>query len=434
MRLPLFQATNLIDEHGLLHPSVLAWVARQQNAVLLETSRPEEGEHRNYLFLHPIRVVRCTHLAEIESSLHQIHLAVREGYYAAGFMSYEAGYAFEERLDAPMSPTAPLLWFGIYDAPAIYDHQRRAWATGGEIATLQSAARSPSAERNQDHALDITPALSEAEYHQAIAAIRDHIARGDTYQVNFTFKLRFPCTVSPSSLYWRLRDRQRVSYSALLACGNHAILSFSPELFFRIQQDEITLKPMKGTAPRGCTPEEDELQRRVLLHSEKNRAENLMIVDLLRNDVGRVAETGSVQVSRFFDLEGFETVWQATSTITAKLRPHTTVLDLMRSMFPCGSVTGAPKIHTMQIIRTLEKEPRGVYTGCIGFFAPHLRHAVFNVAIRTVVLDHATGMGEMGVGSGVVWDSDSEAEYRECLLKARFLSLTSMVSSPSHYC
>lgn len=194
-----------------------------------------------------------------------------------------------------------------------------------------------------------------------------------------------------------------------------------PSFFFRCDENHITLKPMKGTARRGRTTIEDEQQRQWLANSAKNRAENLMIVDLLRNDVGRVAQTGTVHVPRFFEIERYETVQQATSTITAELKPETTVTELMRCLFPCGSVTGAPKIRTMQIIHELEKEPRGIYTGSIGFFSPQ-RRAVFNVAIRTVMLDRKTGAGEMGIGSGIVWDSDNTAEYHECLLKARFLT------------
>ena len=244
------QATYLIDKHGLLQPSVLAWVTQQQNAVLLETARLEEDEYRNYIFLNPARVIHCTHLAQVENSLHQIHEALQEGYYAAGFMSYEAGYAFEKRLGAAVSPAVPLLWFGIYNAPAIYNHHRRAWENGGEVITMQTAAQGPSLEWSPREALNIEPSLSEAEYHRALAEIRDRIARGDTYQVNFTFKLKFPFTASPALLYCRLRGRQRVGYSALLSCGNRAILSFSPELFFRVQDDEMTLRPRTGAAPR----------------------------------------------------------------------------------------------------------------------------------------------------------------------------------------
>lgn len=411
----------IINAHEL-QPGILAWVFRQQNAILLETSRPGGGEARSYFFLNPLHIVQCACLSQVENCLAHIHQALRDGYHAAGFLGYEAGYAFEKRLATTVRTSTPLLWFGIYDAPAVYNHHHQGWERGGKkIAEMDSALRNTNAPPAQIENLHVAPTLGEAEYHRAITAIKNHIAAGDTYQVNFTFKLKFPFRGSAAALYCHLRQRQRVGYAALLSCGAFAILSFSPELFFRIYNRRMVLKPMKGTAPRGRTPEEDERQRLALRHSEKNRAENLMIVDLLRNDAGRIARTGSVRVQRFFDLEGYETVWQATSTITAELRPRITVVDLMRCLFPSGSVTGAPKIRTMQIIRELEKEPRGVYCGSIGFFAPHLRHAVFNVAIRTLALDQQAGTGEMGVGSGVVWDSDAASEYRECLLKSRFL-------------
>ncbi len=397
-----------------------AWLAQQPQSVFFETTRPDAENFRSYLFLHPLRVVQCHSLQEIASGLHQIQQALQAGYYAAGFLSYEAGYAFEPRLHANVSLPVPLLWFGIYAAPFIYNHRQGAWETGAEEISKIPCARAEQSPEAME-AIALTPTLSEAEYSRALTAIKNYIAAGDTYQVNFTFKLKFPFAGSPAALYCRLRQKQRTGYSALLACGEHTILSFSPELFFRVEDDKITLKPMKGTAPRGDSPEEDGQQRQALLYSEKNRAENLMIVDMLRNDVGRIARTGSVQAPRLFELEPYETVWQATSTITAKLRPRATVPELMRCLFPCGSVTGAPKIRTMQIIRELEREPRGIYTGCLGFFSPQ-KEAVFNVAIRTLVLNRSNGTGEMGVGSGVVWDSEAAAEYHECLLKAKFLS------------
>jgi len=413
-------------EPNLLPPEILDWVLQQPHAVLLETSRPGGDERRSYIFLHPLRVLQCTHLSEVSECLHLLQQYLGQGYYAAGFLSYEAGYAFEKRLTSPAASALPLVRFGIFPAPWVYNHHDDCWEMGeAEIHKLALPA-APQRNAGQFHpTLNLSPSLAAADYHRAIGAIKTHIARGDTYQVNFTFKVKFPFAGAPAALYQQLRARQRVGYGALLRWDEHTALSFSPELFFRVHDRDITLKPMKGTAPRGLTPEEDDRERQSLLHSEKNRAENLMIVDLLRNDVGRIAMTGSVRVMRFFELEKYETVWQATSTITAKLRPQITVLDLMRSLFPCGSVTGAPKIRTMQIIRALEQEPRGVYCGSIGFFAPGLRQAIFNVAIRTVVLDHARGAGEMGVGSGVVWDSDPAAEYRECLLKARFLPVAS---------
>ncbi|MEK7729268.1 MAG: aminodeoxychorismate synthase component I [candidate division KSB1 bacterium] len=412
-------AAPLLDEAGAFHANLLRWLEQQDGALLLETTRVTNEETQSLLFTQPCKVAQCHELAAVSITLQEIEHALRAGYYVAGFLTYEAGYAFEKTLPTPRLPDAPLVWFGIYETPIIYDHRERRFVCGEEKARglheqLRHAAEE-AAEANPQ------PSLTKEEYTRAIAAIKNHIARGDTYQVNFTFKLKFPLQHSAAAWYQRLRRAQRVSYAALLSLPEQHILSFSPELFFRLEERRLTLRPMKGTAARGRTLAEDEEQRRALSRSEKERAENVMIVDLLRNDAGRIAEIGSVQVPRLFELERYETVLQATSTITAQLRPEITIPELLRSLFPCGSITGAPKIRTMQIIHALEHEPRGVYTGAIGYFAPQ-RKAVFNVAIRTVVLDHKKGVAEMGIGSGVVWDSKPEAEYRECLLKARFLT------------
>ncbi|HLF20504.1 MAG TPA: aminodeoxychorismate synthase component I, partial [Bacteroidota bacterium] len=267
----------------------------------------------------------------------------------------------------------------------------------------------------------LRPSVTEPEYLKAVRKIKGYIEDGDTYQVNHTFKLKFDFSGSAADLYCRLRNAQHVAFSAFIRLEGSSILSFSPELFFRTEKNAITLKPMKGTSPRGRTLEEDQQMKSELSRSEKNRAENLMIVDLLRNDVGKIARTGTVKVSKFFEIEKYDTVFQATSTIRAKLRPGWTVAEIIRSLFPSGSVTGAPKIRTMQIINEVETEPRGIYTGAIGFVSPK-RQSVFNVAIRTVVLDHSSKTGEMGIGSGIVHDSIPEEEYRECFLKAKFLT------------
>ncbi len=409
----------LFNEEGAFSPGLLHWIERQSGAVLLETSRVTADETRSLLFTQPRQVIQCRELVEVSAKLREVEQALQAGYYVAGFLAYEAGSAFEKTLPAPRVAATPLLWFGVYEAPIIYNHREQRFECGEEKARriherLQRAAGEAAEARPR-------PTMTEEEYCRAIAAIKAGIASGDTYQVNFTFKLKFPLRDSAAAWYHRWRRAQRVSYAAFLSLPAHHILSFSPELFFRLDDQRLTLRPMKGTAPRGRTLAEDEQHRLALLQSEKNRAENLMIVDLLRNDVGRIAEIGSVHVPRFFEIERYETVLQATSTIAARLRPEITAADLMRSLFPCGSITGAPKIRTMQIIHELEPEPRGVYTGAIGYFTPH-REAVFNVAIRTLVLDHKSGTAEMGIGSGVVWDSEPEAEYRECLLKARFLT------------
>lgn len=412
---------NLVTPHGEFRPAFIHWLAGRHDTVFLETTRRDADNQHSFLFTAPRAIISCHELAQVETKLAEVEYALQQGNYAAGFLTYEAGYAFEERLPPAANVPLPLLWFGIYEQPLIYDHAQGEFSQGKELLP-QILAELPAQETEAAsfQLSGLAPNLAEADYEQALLQIKERIAAGDTYQVNFTFKLKFTWPHAPAALYCRLRHNQRVSYSALVTLRDHTLLSFSPELFFRVEDDRLTLKPMKGTARRGRTLAEDEEQRQWLLHSEKNRAENLMIVDLLRHDVGRLAATGTVAVPRFFEIERYETVHQATSTITAELRPGITVPELLRCLFPSGSVTGAPKLRTMQIIHALEREARGIYTGSIGFFSPR-RRAVFNVAIRTVSLDTRSRVGEMGIGSGVVWDSESNAEYRECVLKGRFL-------------
>jgi para-aminobenzoate synthetase/4-amino-4-deoxychorismate lyase len=262
------------------------------------------------------------------------------------------------------------------------------------------------------------PALDAAGHERALARIQEHIGRGDTYQVNLTFPLRAPLVEEPIALFARLLATQRPRHGALVDLGRFAVGCASPELFFRLEEGRLTTRPMKGTAERGVTPEEDEVQERHLRESQKERAENLMIVDMLRNDLGQVAEVGSVEVPALFEVERYPTLLQMTSTVTARSRaPLSAVLA---ALFPCASVTGAPKKRTMEIVAAIETSPRGVYTGAVGWASPEGK-ASFGVAIRTVVADRERGLALFGVGSGVVADSEAGAEYAECLLKARVL-------------
>ena len=257
------------------------------------------------------------------------------------------------------------------------------------------------------------------EYVENIQRIKDYIARGLTYQVNYTIKCKFKFQGSSLGLYKNLRNTQPVAYSAFIRDRGFSLLSFSPELFFRKQDRLITVRPMKGTISRGRTEQEDRAQIRKLKTSQKDRSENVMIVDLLRNDLGRISDLGSVRLIKLYAVERYRTLFQMTSTIQAKLKNNFSVYEFFGCLFPSGSVTGAPKIKTMEIIRKLEKQGRGVYTGAVGFFRPN-RDAVFNVAIRTLLLRNKSG--EMGIGSGIVYDSDPEKEYKECELKALFFT------------
>ena len=410
----------IIGRDGLFTSTFLGWLEDQPDSVLLETVRSDPAEFRTYVFCKPLSTIQCRSLNDVTGCLQELEHAVSQGCHAAGFMTYELGSAFEHGLCSDVESTWPLMWFGIYDKPWIYNHRSKTFESGQQQAVEIAAHLEGSPRAPTIHEVVPAPSIGEEEFHDALAKIKQHIRDGSTYQVNFSFKMRFPWEHCPADLYFQLRRNQQVAYSAFVNSGQTAILSFSPELFFRMQGPEITFRPMKGTAERGRTREEDKSQRRMLAGSAKDRAENLMIVDLLRNDIGRIAEVGSVNVPKYYTVEEYETVYQATSVIEAKLKPAASLCELIRSVFPSGSVTGAPKIRTMQIIQELEKGPRGVYTGSVGFFAPG-RRSVFNVAIRTITVDRPTGQAEMGVGSGVTYDSDIAGEYQECLAKSRFL-------------
>jgi para-aminobenzoate synthetase / 4-amino-4-deoxychorismate lyase len=410
----------------------------EDDVVLLETLRYNAENRRSFAFLNPTKVLRIHRIAEVGALLREIERATRDGYYAAGYLGYECGAYFEPvGADLEAYHPAPLAWFGLYAAPLIFDHRTgRATEPPGLDARLRGAVRY--ADR---HEADVGRAevaggpefdWSAAAYAERIAAIKEYIRAGDTYQINFTGHLHFTLDGSPLALYRTLRRKQPVAYGAYLRTGTRHILSFSPELFFRIERggegegERIITRPMKGTAPRGRTPDEDRRIAMWLRGDEKSRAENVMIVDLLRNDLGRLCRVGSVRVPSLFTVERYATLFQMTSTVTGTLAGEMDTVALFRSLFPCGSVTGAPKVRSMRIIRELEISPRGVYTGAIGYFAPRgaapatIPRAAFSVAIRTITLDE--GRGEMGVGGGIVYDSTAEDEYAECLLKARFLT------------
>jgi len=357
------------------------------------------------MFEDPAEVIQACRPEEVVDALNRIEKCVERGCHCAGFLAYEAATGIDPTL-ATLSPSAgmPLVWFGVFS-------QRREIRAGLW---------------GQDDSFSIGPwdsSISRSEYDEAIARIREWIAAGDTYQVNYTFRRRAPFSGNTGGFYRALCRAQGAAYSAFLDTGRHQILSASPELFFQIRGRQIVTRPMKGTAARGRWIEEDEAAARTLTQSAKERAENLMIVDLMRNDLGRVAVTGSVDVPSLFDVERYETVWQMTSTVRARLRESIGLVDLFRALFPSGSVTGAPKIHTMELIREMESTPRGIYTGAIGYVSPN-DEAAFSVAIRTVVVDRETGVAECGVGGGITFDSASAAEFEECEIKTRFLVTT----------
>lgn len=406
---------------------VYALVENTPATVLLEGGglhNPETGEEPwTQLFTAPLRICAAYDAAGLADLFAAIETAVDAGHCAAGFFTYECGRCFEPQAGLhPARAGLPLAWVALYERSYVFDHAAGRFI--GEdppgLAAFAGAGATPSAPHP---VIETNFALSEAEYARRIAAIHEWIRAGDVYQLNFTAPLQVKVQGSAAALYAHLRACQPAEYGALLhwQAGRH-ILSFSPELFFRIDREgaarRITTRPMKGTAARGRTTREDRERAAWLRNDPKNRAENVMIVDLERNDLGRVARFGSVRVEKLFALERYPTLWQMTSTVTAELRPGVCLADIFRALFPCGSITGAPKVRAMQLLGQLEDAPRGVYTGAIGFFSP--RTTVFNVAIRTLELNGR--QGTMGIGSGIVLDSDPAAEYRECMLKARFLT------------
>ena len=401
--------------HGVRLPdNVYRAVAEMPYSVLLETSRVDSENRCSYLFLHPKYVVSANRLEEIPSVFARIEAALADGLHVAGFFSYECGYHFQPGLaDTDSSRVLPLVWLGIYDKPFVFDHAQ-GWVKQPPVLSL-SQTREPKITAPASLNLEIT----KEEYCKNILKIKEYIAAGDTYQVNFTDRVSFQTHTSPEILFEELCNEQPTAYSAFMNVGGCYILSFSPELFFRIDEKRIVTRPMKGTMPRGPDINDDARAMSRLRNDEKNRSEHVMIVDLLRNDLGRICSAGSVQVQDLFSVEKYQHLLQMTSTIAGILRPNIGLYEIFQSLFPSGSVTGAPKIRTMQIIRELERKPREIYTGAIGYMSPD-RSSVFNVAIRTLLM--RDGTVQMGVGGGVVADSEPEGEYRECQLKASFLS------------
>lgn len=362
------------------------------------------------LFREPVEIVTAHSAEDVPAAISRLEAALSDGLHAAGFFSYELGYVLEPRIASlqPASNPVPLMWFGLYRAPEAMSNE--------DVATwLADIARSESHEFS-----DVTLAWDEDAYLERFDKVIEYIRAGDIYQLNLTFKARFQLCGSPLTFYKDLRAKQRVLYGGIVDTGEVTILSASPELFISKRGDVIETRPMKGTAPRAGAIQDDDEQRRILATDVKQRAENLMIVDLMRNDIGRIAELGSVEVTDLFTVETFRTLHQMTSGVRAKLTPGLSLLDLIKGIFPPGSITGAPKIRAMELIAQLESEARGVYCGTIGHLAP-TGEAQFNVAIRTPMIGR-DGRGEMGIGSGVVYDSQGAKEYAECLLKMKFLT------------
>ena len=378
---------------------------------------PENGVWR--VFQGPCRVVCAMRTEDVLRSLAAVERATQEEeMHAAGFVSYEGAPAFDAALPAKIDGHFPLLWFALYEnAPLnVADLESLPPSDREE----QGAQTSPGGQsRGGAEVPDWELPFTEAEYRRRVEAVLDYIRRGDTYQVNLTHRLRATTPVTdPWGLFRAMVVDREPPHGGCIDTGEWVAGSASPELFFQLSGRTLVSRPMKGTAGRGLWFEQDEAQAAALQRSEKDRAENLMIVDMVRNDFGRVARPGTVSVPRLFDVERYPTVWQMTSTVAAET--EASLVDIFRALFPPASITGAPKRRTMQIIDELESTPRRVYCGAMGWIEPG-RRASFNVAIRTPLVHRPTGAAEYGVGGGIVWDSDPDAEAHECRVKTRVL-------------
>jgi para-aminobenzoate synthetase/4-amino-4-deoxychorismate lyase len=382
-------------------------------------------------FQNPERVLRAERIEEVLPMLRE---AEASGLFVAGFVSYEASPAFDHALKTHPADGFPLLCLGLFHAPDVLEQiemnvpmtekQDGGRRSVGALYTGPDQKRGPDGASlfNAPTAYSIgkfSSSVSKDEFVATIAQIKARIAEGATYQVNYTYRLNADFSGDAWAFFYDLVNGQKTDYAAFIDTGDFAICSASPELFFNLNAGTILSRPMKGTARRGRTFAEDWKQAEALRNSEKDCAENIMIVDMIRNDIGRIATPGSVETVSRFDVEKYPTVWQMTSTVQGKSDED--VASTIKALFPCASITGAPKAKTMEIIQGLEKSPRKIYTGGIGFMTPQ-GEACFSVAIRTALIDRAASRLEYGVGGGIVWDSEAGSEYEETLTKARVLT------------
>ncbi|MCI5223422.1 MAG: aminodeoxychorismate synthase component I, partial [Candidatus Electrothrix sp. AR4] len=418
---------NPLSDNAILR--LTSRLDQEDDFVFLETARVTEENHHSFLFTRPSGYLTCMPGEDVSAFLDQADYLREQGRFLAGWLAYEFGYRLEPCLhrftprDSSLDEK-PLALLGIYDAPIVFNHK-----TG----MLRGGANwfSDEAEQTSFRCTALDTTLSKEEYLRAIQSVQEYILSGDTYQVNFTLHFDLHFQGSVAALYRTLRRNQSVAYSAWIRHNGHDILSFSPELFFSADAARVRVRPMKGTMTRGRTTAEDEEQKRKLRSDPKNQSENVMIVDLLRNDLARMLHAvggGSVIPQSLFDVEIYESLLQMTSTIDGVIAQGGSLSfrQLVETLFPCGSVTGAPKIRTMEIVHELERYPRGVYCGAIGYTCQE--KSCFNVPIRTLEL--SDGQGRMGIGSGIVADSEPEAEWEECLLKSHFLTKKTKHTQP----
>jgi para-aminobenzoate synthetase / 4-amino-4-deoxychorismate lyase len=384
-------------------------IRADQPFVLLDDARVH-GASPSRLYANPVQTLIARDALELDALFEKLEQAQANDLHAAGFLAYEAGFALEAKLAHRMAdrdlPT-PLAWFGLFEDYAQIDAKVvPEWLPASAGAWMGA----------------LSPQSTQGDYDAAFDAVQRYITDGDIYQVNQTFRATAPYAGDPLSLYAAIRPRAAAGYGGVVWTGEQWFLSFSPELFFALKDGRVTTKPMKGTTPRRADPAEDATAAAEMRADPKQRAENLMIVDLLRNDMSRVARAGSVVVPELFTVESYPTVHTMTSTVTAQLQDGLSAVDLIRAIFPCGSITGAPKIRAMEIIDEIEDAPRGIYCGSIGRIDAS-GDAAFNVAIRTFHLNTSAKTLSIGLGSGVVADSNAAAEWAECLAKGEFASV-----------
>ena len=370
---------------------------------MLDDARAGRGA---LIFSRPVAEITCSDSIDVQNALQAMRDYLHRGYFLAGYLTYEAALAFEEAAANRVMAQSdgPMIWFGVFEAPTV-------------LADISAALPPPATAP-----LSVTPLITAELYTARVWTIQAFIEAGDIYQANFTFPSHVLLSNDPLAHYSRLRRGQRAGWGAVLSTGSFAALSASPELFFSLSDAQVWAKPMKGTIARPKDSRDLETARNSLARSEKDRAENLMIVDLMRNDIGRVAIPGSVQVPHLFAIETYPAILQMTSTVNARLAPERDAIDLLRAAFPCGSITGAPKMRAQAILANTEVAPRGIYTGSIGFLTPD-GDAHFNVAIRTLALRVGECSATLGLGSAITADSHPDREWDECLLKAGFLHI-----------
>ena len=349
-----------------------------------------------------MKIIKACHPAEVSIALEELQKYLGEGYWIAGLASYELSYALEPKLSylADSSQAIPLIQFGVFDGPSSLNLENSSYSISSFVSDWD-----------------------ETRYKEAFDQVLAYIEAGDIYQANLTFSLFANFEGDPWTFYKDLQKKQKVKHGAFVHLDSEtSILSRSPELFFKTDSEmNISTRPMKGTQPRDLDAEKDKQNLKFLKNDIKNRAENLMIVDLLRNDISRISKVGSVKVPELYRVETYETVHQMTSLIIGEMNKKTTITELFAALFPCGSITGAPKIRAMEIIHELEKRPRDIYCGTIGWMAPD-GSSEFNVAIRTLLMQN--GKAVLNVGGGVVFDSTSNSEYEEALWKSRFTQIS----------